>query len=148
MGAWGTDPFDNDSAADFAGDVGATPKEERHEFLRKALQMVQEGAGRPFEPEYEFPYEHEHAIAAAAFLADANKGVREFTDTVYAMVLDEDKDFKDDDAWSHIEVDKPSQDLVDLAISVMKELVKRMLVGNVDGEWVDPAQRIIESLGG
>jgi hypothetical protein len=147
MGAWDTEPFDNDSAADFAGDVGATPEEERHEFLRQALQKVQDGAGRPFDAEYEFPYECEHAIAAAAFLADAHKGVRKFTDTVYAMVLDESKSFKDDDAWSPIEVPKPPQDLVDLAISVMKELVKRMLFSRVDREWIDPVERIIKALG-
>jgi len=146
MGAWDSGPFDNDSAADFASDVSGTPEGERHEFLRKALQAVQEGAGRPFEPEYEFPYEHEHAIAAAAFLADARKDQHVFTDTVYAMALDESKNFQDEDAWFHIVVPEPEQSLVDLAARVMEDLAGRMKAGRVEPEWIDPVERILESL--
>lgn len=148
MGAWGTDPFDNDHAADFAGDLGATPKEERQKFLHKALQAVEEDGGRDFEPEYEFPSEHESAIAACAFLADARKGEHVFTDTVYAMVLDDSKDFKDDDAWSHIELDAPEEWLVAMAVRVMDNLVKRMKRADIETEWIDPSERILESLRG
>lgn len=146
MGAWGTETFDNDSAADFAADLGRMPKEQRMNWLHQALQAVQSGGGRPMEPEYEFPSEYEHATAAAAFLADARKGTHTFTDTVYAMVLDDSKNANDEDAWSPIELDKPEQWLVDMAIRVLQDLISRMKAARIEAEWIEPSERILESL--
>lgn len=37
MGTWDIGPFDNDTAADFAGDLDEAPREEREAIIRKAL---------------------------------------------------------------------------------------------------------------
>jgi hypothetical protein len=37
MGAWGTGPFDNDDAADFAGDLDDAAPEDRPQLIRDAL---------------------------------------------------------------------------------------------------------------
>ena len=37
MGTWGTGPFDNDGAADFAGDLDEAPPAEREALVRGVL---------------------------------------------------------------------------------------------------------------
>ncbi|WP_128792883.1 MULTISPECIES: DUF4259 domain-containing protein [Streptomyces] len=46
MGKWGYGPFDNDGAADFAGDLDATPLSRRIQAIRAALASVA-GDGSP-----------------------------------------------------------------------------------------------------
>ncbi|MFI0446703.1 DUF4259 domain-containing protein [Actinomadura sp. 6N118] len=40
MGTWGVGPFDNDHAADFAGDLDEAPPEQRTELIARALHAV------------------------------------------------------------------------------------------------------------
>ncbi|MFB9377716.1 DUF4259 domain-containing protein [Kineococcus gynurae] len=47
MGAWGTGPFDNDRAADWAGQLADTPPHDRPELLRTTLLTVLPGGDRP-----------------------------------------------------------------------------------------------------
>lgn len=63
MGTWGTGPFDNDTAADWCGDLDEAAPAERVEMIREALERV---AG---EEDYLDGVEAEVAIAAAAVLA-------------------------------------------------------------------------------
>ncbi len=147
MGAWDTGPFDNDSAADFASDVGGLiTVEKRQRWIQQALQAVRDGAGREIEEGYEFPYEIEFAIAGAAFLADAHTGRKDFTDTVYAKLLDETKNFKDDEAWLPIDLGTPSQELVDLAALVTEQIVARLVEARVEEAWVEPSRKILAAL--
>jgi hypothetical protein len=40
MGTWGAGPFDNDHAADFAGDLDEAPPEQRIDLIARALHAV------------------------------------------------------------------------------------------------------------
>ena len=61
MGTWGTGPFDNDIAADFADGLDRASLAERGELVREVLASTAAGKGDPFGPE--------EAIAAAALVA-------------------------------------------------------------------------------
>jgi hypothetical protein len=45
MGKWGYKPFENDTAADFSGDLDEAPESERLELLWAALSAVVESDG-------------------------------------------------------------------------------------------------------
>jgi hypothetical protein len=61
MGTWGTGPFDNDEAADFAGDLDDAPPGEREALVRGVLTRTVGATG--------FLDEAERAVAAAALIA-------------------------------------------------------------------------------
>ncbi|MFE7774600.1 DUF4259 domain-containing protein [Streptomyces sp. NPDC057445] len=63
MGTWGTGPFENDTAADFAGDLDELAPEDRGGHIRAALLRVVE------EPEYVEAPDADEALAAAALVA-------------------------------------------------------------------------------
>ncbi|MEV6123000.1 MULTISPECIES: DUF4259 domain-containing protein [unclassified Streptomyces] len=63
MGTWDIGPFENDTAADFAGTLDGTDREGRAEFLRATLQRA---AGAV---EFLDSPEAEEAVAAAALIA-------------------------------------------------------------------------------
>ncbi|WP_153451426.1 DUF4259 domain-containing protein [Streptomyces smaragdinus] len=63
MGTWGMGPFDNDHAADFAGDLDELPADERLGAIEKALLMAAEGEG------YLDGDLGDHAVAGAAVIA-------------------------------------------------------------------------------
>ncbi|MEV6104738.1 DUF4259 domain-containing protein [Streptomyces sp. NPDC051940] len=63
MGTWGMGPFDNDHAADFAGDLDELPVGERIGAVEKALLVAAESEG-------ELAADiGDHAVAAAAVIA-------------------------------------------------------------------------------
>lgn len=63
MGKWGYMPFENDTAADFSGDLDEAPESERLELLRAALSAVAGSDGHVDAGRAEV------AIAAAAVVA-------------------------------------------------------------------------------
>ncbi|MFJ7272155.1 DUF4259 domain-containing protein [Streptomyces sp. NPDC099050] len=63
MGTWDVGPFDNDTAADFGGDLDEATAEERGHIVRGALARVIDTAGCLEAPE------SEEAVAAAALVA-------------------------------------------------------------------------------
>ncbi|MGW4833348.1 DUF4259 domain-containing protein [Amycolatopsis japonica] len=63
MGAWGTGPFDNDTAADFAGDLDDVAEAQRPEVIRHALAKAAKETG------YLTGAVAEVAVAAAALVA-------------------------------------------------------------------------------
>ncbi|MEU0382233.1 DUF4259 domain-containing protein [Streptomyces cyaneofuscatus] len=73
MGKWGYGPFDNDGAADFAGDLDATPLSRRIQTIRAALASVA-GDGSP----HIDGGRAELAIAAAALTVRGVEGGDEF----------------------------------------------------------------------
>ncbi|WP_078880565.1 DUF4259 domain-containing protein [Kitasatospora purpeofusca] len=73
MGKWGYGPFDNDGAADFAGDLDATPLPRRIYAIRAALASVA-GDGSP----HIDGGKAELAIAAAALTVRGVEGGDEF----------------------------------------------------------------------
>ncbi|MGW2558053.1 DUF4259 domain-containing protein [Streptomyces sp. NPDC001514] len=76
MGTWGTGPFDNDAAADFAGDLDDLEPEARAGHIRAALLKVVE------EPEYVEAPDADEALAAVALVAAGLPG-GEPVDPVY-----------------------------------------------------------------
>lgn len=149
MGAWGTDIFDNDNAADFSGSVeGCSDVQARHDLLRATMGAVLERDIREDEmtPEYEFGYEVEYALASAAYVADAKNGRHDFTDCSYAMGLHRDMDFEDDAAWYHIDIGTPPAELVQMAVELVQKVLERMQAVHLDQEWVDPSERLLAAL--
>ncbi|GGP96696.1 DUF4259 domain-containing protein [Streptomyces roseolilacinus] len=63
MGTWDIGPFDNDTAADFCGDLDEAPAGRREGIIRDALTRVIGAAGCLEAPE------SEEAVAAAALVA-------------------------------------------------------------------------------
>ncbi|MEU9830986.1 DUF4259 domain-containing protein [Streptosporangium sp. NPDC048047] len=63
MGAWDSGPFDNDSAADWCGELGDAAPEDRAEVVRRALLGAAESA------DYLEVDEGSAAVAAAAVVA-------------------------------------------------------------------------------
>lgn len=61
MGTWDTGPFDNDSAADFAGDLDEAAPEAREALIRGVLLRARDTTG--------LLWEAEAAVAAAALIA-------------------------------------------------------------------------------
>ena len=61
MGTWGTGPFDNDTAADFAGDLDDAPPGEREALVRGVLARTVSAAG--------YLDEAQEAVAAAALIS-------------------------------------------------------------------------------
>jgi hypothetical protein len=70
MGAWDTEPFGNDTAADFSGHLDDTPEAERAAAVRTVLEVVRD---TPAE-EYMDSYEGDRAVAAAALVASQCPG--------------------------------------------------------------------------
>lgn len=63
MGTWDVGPFDNDTAADFCGDLDEAAAGEREGIVRGILTRVIDAAGHSEAPE------SEQAVAAAALVA-------------------------------------------------------------------------------
>ncbi|MEU4169316.1 DUF4259 domain-containing protein [Streptomyces sp. NPDC026665] len=62
MGTWDIGPFDNDTAADFAGDLDESPREERAAMIRSVLQRAADHGEELITPDAE------RAVAAAALV--------------------------------------------------------------------------------
>jgi hypothetical protein len=153
MGTWDTKPFDNDHAADFASFVGAcTDNEARTDMLMAAMKTILDDHYDPdgrLADEYEFPGEMENAIASAAFVADTRNNKRQFTDCSYAMVLDDSKDFTEDEAWSHIPFDSPPRsDLVETAGQTMEKILRLLEEAGISEEWQEGAKDVLAALKG
>lgn len=86
MGTWAYGPFDNDSAADFAGNLRDLPDlDTRVQEVTTALLQARDGELKPSDlGVYALGWQLEYAVAAAAIVADAHQGVMNFTDSVYA----------------------------------------------------------------
>ncbi|MGW2266312.1 DUF4259 domain-containing protein [Streptomyces koyangensis] len=108
MGKWGYGPFDNDGAADFAGDLNATPPSGRIRAIRAALASVA-GDGSP----HIDGGRAELAIAAAALTVRGVQGCDEFQSV----------------AWGpNGEIPQIPKELVSLAL----EAISRLLVTSND----------------
>ncbi|MFJ8016711.1 DUF4259 domain-containing protein [Streptomyces sp. NPDC096339] len=62
MGTWDIGPFDNDTAADFAGDLDEATMEERESMIRRVLKRAADPA------DYLITPDAERAVAAAALV--------------------------------------------------------------------------------
>ncbi|MFE2545723.1 DUF4259 domain-containing protein [Actinacidiphila glaucinigra] len=62
MGTWDIGPFDNDTAADFAGDLDEATMAERESMIRRVLKCAADPAGYLITPDAE------RAVAAAALV--------------------------------------------------------------------------------
>ncbi|MFE1291186.1 DUF4259 domain-containing protein [Streptomyces sp. NPDC058751] len=62
MGTWDVGPFDNDTAADFAGDLDEAAEGERERMIRRVLERVADAEDRLDTPDAE------RAVAAAALV--------------------------------------------------------------------------------
>jgi hypothetical protein len=74
MGTWGIGPFDNDTAADFVGDLDDAPPGEREALVRGVLSRTVRATG--------YLDEAQEAVAAAALIAAQCPGGRP-VETVY-----------------------------------------------------------------
>ncbi|MFE3119204.1 DUF4259 domain-containing protein [Streptomyces niveus] len=63
MGAWDIGPFDNDTAADFGGDLDEAAMEERESMIRRVLKRAADPA------DFVDTSDGERAVAAAALVA-------------------------------------------------------------------------------
>ncbi|MFE9942026.1 DUF4259 domain-containing protein [Streptomyces hirsutus] len=116
MGTWGYKPFDNDTAADFAGDLDAAPQSERIEMLRAALASVADDVST-----HVIGGKAEIAIAAAALTVRKMEGGEEFQSEV---------------CGPSSEIPEIPKDLAPLAL----DAVSRLLVKDND-LWEDWSQR-------
>ncbi|MFD8821524.1 DUF4259 domain-containing protein [Streptomyces sp. NPDC059605] len=62
MGTWDIGPFDNDTAADFGGDLDEAPSEERESMIRRVLERAADPA------DHLNISDGERAVAAAALV--------------------------------------------------------------------------------
>lgn len=143
MGTWAYGPFDNDTAADYAGELDdlATPAE------RAALltQTLEEALRLQHEPSdlrvYALGWRLETAVAAAAFVADAHRDVVRFTDSVYARHMDD-----DDELGDPPDVGTPSPELVALAVRAMDGVLDYMEANGAEALWLDEATAVRDAL--
>ncbi|WP_329492657.1 DUF4259 domain-containing protein [Kitasatospora herbaricolor] len=68
MGTWDIGPFDNDTAADFAGDLDDAPVGEREKLVRRMLKRAADST------DYLNQSDGERAVAAAALIAAQHGG--------------------------------------------------------------------------
>ena len=101
MGAWDSGPFDNDDAADFAGQLDEADPDQRIAMIREALQ-----AGAVSDDEEAFP----RAVAAAAVVAATRADIP--VDSSYAP-----KFLAEDDTGL-----QAPDDLVELAVVALDNL--------------------------
>lgn len=140
MGTWDTGPFDNDNAADFAGNIqDCTTPQARHDMLLMTLLAGKERLRQTdclLDNVYSWGHELEQAIAAGAFVADEYTGVKRFTDNAYARGVGDDDELK-----PFIEIQLSGQLLYQARsfIDGMLDCMKRDLI---EDEWVEPVQRI------
>jgi hypothetical protein len=113
MGTWGIGPFDNDTAADFAGDLDDAPPGEREALVRGVLTRTVSATG--------YLDEAQQAVAAAALIAAQCPGGRP-AETAYGPKLP---------------LPAFPEDLRDVAARVLD----RVLAGEAGGleMWVKPA---------
>lgn len=149
MGAWDHGIFDNDSAADFSGALeDCSDVEARHDLLMATMGAILEREIRPDEmtPDYEFGYEVEHALASAAYIADAKNGVHQFTDNPFAMGHDRTKADDDPAYWYHIDVGTPSPKMVERAVLVVEKILLDMVMREIDPDWREPSEKLYSAL--
>lgn len=149
MGAWDTGIFDNDNAADFASYVEhCSDVQARHDLFRATLgaELERNYTADECAGDFEFPYETEHALASAAYIADARNGRHQFTDNAYAMGMDHAKDADNENSWYHIELGEPPDELADLAVQVLKKILAQMVRVHVEAEWQEPTREVLEAL--
>jgi hypothetical protein len=118
VGAWGSRPFENDDAADWARELESA---QDHEVLRGALQAaVDEGDDLD---------SREGAIAVAAA-------------AVSATALDGDAEGLSDEVVAYIaRVGRPADDLVDLALRALDRVAEGGELAELWDEADDPAWR-------
>ncbi|MFD8144700.1 DUF4259 domain-containing protein [Streptomyces sp. NPDC059708] len=68
MGTWDIGPFDNDTAADFAGDLNEVAKDEREPMIRRVLSRAADSTGDLDAPDAV------RAVAAAALVVAQHPG--------------------------------------------------------------------------
>ncbi|MEU6318104.1 DUF4259 domain-containing protein [Streptomyces sp. NPDC047009] len=129
MGTWGHKPFDNDTAADFAGDLDDAPQSERIEMLRAALASVADDVSSHVDGG-----RAEIAIAAAALTARKAEGGEEFQSEV---------------CGPSSELPEIPKDLVSLALDAVSRLLVRdndlwddWSQGRDGEEWLAMLQRL------
>lgn len=113
MGAWDVGPFDNDAAADFAGDLTDASPEDRPQLIREALTTAADNT------EYLDNADACAAIAAAAIVASQQPDGPE-VDSVYGP------DFLTDGG----SIELP-EDYVDLAVRAIARVLDE------ESEWRD-----------
>lgn len=126
MGAWDTGAFDNDDAADFAGDLNDADPGDRAELIREALEAAADN------DEYLEVTEANAAIAAAAIVASQQPDGPE-VDSVYGP------EFLTDGGT----IDLPD-DLVELSLRAISRILSE------ESEWRDlweEAESLEEAIG-
>jgi hypothetical protein len=145
MGAWGTAVFDNDNAADFAGSLEyCSTTEARTDLLTatlRALIELEDTERWLMAGDFEFPYEIEHALAAAAFVADRKNGREEFINVSYAQGHD-----RETDTWYTIPLDEPTPTLINDALTAVEKILRQMEADKVEDEWQASARKIFAAL--
>lgn len=139
MGTWGTGPFDNDSAADFAGGIqDCSGPDARHDLLLATLRAGTDAAGKAdLSNEYSFGYELEFGIAAAAFVADEYAGTKKFTDNSYARGVGEDMELE-----PFVTFHPPSAELTEAARSFVRATTEAMRRSKIEEKWLEPVDAI------
>lgn len=113
MGTWDKGPFDNDAAADFAGDLDDAAPADRAQLVREALAVAADNA------DYLEATEACVAIAAAAIVASQQPGGPE-VDSVYGP------DFLTDGGTLEL-----PDDLVELSLRAIARVLE------AESEWRD-----------
>lgn len=149
MGAWDTGIFDNDNAADFSSSVqDCSDVQARHDLLMATMGAVLERDIRDDEitQDFEMGHEVEHALASAAYVADAKNGRHQFTDNPYAMAMDREKDLEDDGAWLHIDLGTPPPALVERAVLLVEKVLLAMVTARLEKAWRAPSEELYQAL--
>lgn len=142
MGTWATGPFDNDSAADFAHDV----RETHGPAKRQSLLLVTLADGTAYLRSHqagEWGWELEHAVAAAAFVADEYTGAKQFTNCSYARGVEDDEELS---LKPYVEFGPVLPELLTAARVFVRNLMVWMEAARTDREWTDPVSDIRKAL--
>lgn len=145
MGMWGLGPFDNDSAADYAGRLrdmrgSAERVEDIYNLLTETLNTPLKKANLAL---HSMGWRLEEAVAAAAIVADAHRGEMRFTDTAYARGVGEDDELGDP---PYIGV--PQAALVELASKVIAKVISHMEASGAEEMWIENVAAVGQALAG
>lgn len=141
MGAWSPEPFDNDTAADYAHSLRAKPPAARLDFLMGALRHISMMDELPYTG---VEYELQEALAAAAFVAEAHTGTHPFTDDNPFALGTRD----DGSVLPFPELPPPTPPLLTVALHCTIRIEQHFTSAGSEERWVEPVTRIRKLLVG
>lgn len=143
MGTWAYGPFDNDTAADYAGNLRdlPTPYKRTQQIITTLNEVMDAKLEATDLGVYALGWQLEQAVAAAAIVADAHQGVMKFTDSVYARGV-----MENDELGDPPDIGRVVPALVKLAALVIRKTMIYMMENGAGPEWREQVNFVGQAL--